>query len=166
MPSKDKKRTGRRGRNAARRNKTRFGLDRIKRAFSQNPQKHTVAIICVVIALVVLWMLYAPCKNLYHAERDKHILTEEYNILVEQNKQQSATNQELATDEGVKKEARKQGYVDKGETAVKVDGLNQDSAEASAPPEDAHTQAINESDPWYVVIADFIFQYNKNASTS
>ena len=109
-------------------------------------------LLAVVAVIVVLVALYGPTRGLYVAWRDNAALRE---TLDEENKateQYQSDVNSLLTEEGIKDEARKKGYVGEGEKSIVVDGETaQDEPEEEA----------DEPLPWYLAVTDFIFQYSE-----
>ena len=60
----------------------------------------------------------------------------------------------LMTEEGIKDEARRRGYVEEGETRVVVEGAGEEGSDETATSGDA-----TDDTPWYLRVADFVFQY-------
>ena len=120
-----------------------------------------VIIAAVVIATVV--MLYGPACNLYAAWRSGLDLQATYDATTQSNDQLTSDVNALMTPEGVQDLARERGYVGEGETGVVVEGLSDDSAEAT--PMGAGT-VVSADVPWYVGVADTIFQYHAGSTGS
>ncbi len=120
-----------------------------------------VIIAAVVIATVV--MLYGPACNLYAAWRSGLDLQATYDATTQSNDQLTSDVNALMTPEGVQDLARERGYVGEGETGVVVEGLSDDSTEATP----MGTGTVVSADvPWYVGVADTIFQYHAGSTGS
>ena len=114
-----------------------------------------VALIVLAAVLVVVVALYAPAQQYYTAWRTN-------GVLEAQKAQEDAENQELQADndslmslDGIEERAREKGYVNEGETALKVEGLP--AEEDSSDQEEAPQEAL----PWYLSVGDFIFRYQE-----
>ena len=118
--------------------------------------------IVAAIVLVVLGFLYVPARSLYVARRDEAVLTARLETLEDENADLQHSIETLQTREGIEDEARRRGYIVNGETSVNVQGL--EGAEGEQQGVDIATLtangAVEEGDlPWYVVLGDFVFQY-------
>ena len=110
-----------------------------------------VPLVVIAVLLVLFVALYGPAKGYYSAWRTNGILLAEHEKETAEGKQLEDDVNALMTEQGIKDEARKKGYVDEGEKIVVVEGL-----EAEEEPEEAP-----ESDPWYLELGDLVFQYEK-----
>lgn len=113
-----------------------------------------------VMALLVLVVgfLYGPTRSLYAATRDEQVYTAQLAELDASNESLRAEVDRLQSREGIEDEARKRGYVIKGETPVMVEGLEVDdrgTADASA----SADLTLDDDNPWYVDVLDVIFGY-------
>ncbi|MBM6775390.1 hypothetical protein H9X80_07520 [Olsenella profusa] len=97
--------------------------------------------------------LYGPAKDCYGAWRRNASLQETQSQQSSEQAELQGDVSALMTEEGIKDEARRRGYVDEGETGVVVKGLSDDSDAA----DDA---GPSEETPWYLAVGDFIFQYH------
>lgn len=123
----------------------------------ESPLARRAIIVFAFLALVVAF-LYGPTRSLYAATRDEQIYTAQLAELNAHNEELRAEVNRLQSREGIEDEARKRGYVGPGETPVMVDGLEVDdrgTADASA----SADLTLEEEDPWYVEVLDFLFDY-------
>lgn len=123
-------------------------------------------LIIVAACGLLLYFIYQPVCMWYAAARDGQILQEEKTLYEQSIAQQQARVDTLNSDEGIKSEAREHGYAEKGEYPVTVEGLPSDNNEAddkeSNPiPKEIEQAVLDEPDPFYVQILDFIFLYHK-----
>lgn len=112
--------------------------------------KFKVFIIAVVAVLVVAGTLYAPARSCYAAWRDNQYYEAELELLNQQVDGYKDDISRLQTEDGIKDEARKRGYVDEGETTIVVTGNDAEPEEESAPEPER---------PWYVQLGDTVFGY-------
>lgn len=116
------------------------------------------AVIVVGFLAVVLIFLYGPVRSLYAATRDEQVYSAQLAELNASNEALRAEVDTLQSREGIEDEARKRGYVPKGETPVVVDGLEVDdrgTADAAA----SADLTLSDEDPWYVDVLDVVFGY-------
>lgn len=114
-----------------------------------------VPLIVAAVVLVTLVALYGPAKDCYGAWRRNGALQEEQAQRSGEQAELQGDVDALMTEEGIKDEARRRGYVDEGETGVVVKGLSEDS-------ETSDDETATAETPWYLGIGDFIFQYDGN----
>ncbi len=108
-------------------------------------------------------MLYGPACNLYAAWRSGLDLQATYDATAQSNDQLTSEVDALMTPEGVQDLARERGYVGEGETGVVVEGLSDTGTDATP----MGTGTVVSADvPWYVNVADVIFQYHTDTSGS
>lgn len=110
-----------------------------------------VPLVVIAVLLVLFVALYGPAKGYYSAWRTNGILLAEHEKETAEGKQLEDDVNALMTEQGIKDEARKKGYVDEGEKIVVVEGLEPEEEPEEAP----------ESDPWYLELGDLVFQYEK-----
>lgn len=108
-------------------------------------------LVVIAVLLVLFVALYGPAKGYYSAWRTNGILLAEHEKETAEGKQLEDDVNALMTEQGIKDEARKKGYVDEGEKIVVVEGLEPEEEPEEAP----------ESDPWYLELGDLVFQYEK-----
>lgn len=87
---------------------------------------HRRILICLAVVLVVVVSLAGPIRGYYVARRQSEDLQAYYDQISEQNATLDEDVHRLTTEDGVKDEARKRGYVEEGETSVEVEGLPED----------------------------------------
>lgn len=118
--------------------------------------------ICATIAVIIflLFVLYPPACSYYAAVRTNSALSSKLEDVNSQVDELSGDVNKLTSEEGLKDEARRLGYVEPGDTAVDMEGV-EDSGGATS-----DTTVMNEATeeeeelPWYLVVSDFIFRYN------
>ena len=59
------------------------------------------------------------------------------------------------SEEGIKDEARRHGYVEEGETRIVVEGAEEEGSQT----DDAQDDEV----PWYLRVGDFVFQYHEDS---
>lgn len=124
---------------------------------------HRLPVIIATVVIVTVIMLYGPACNLYAAWRSGLDLQATYDATTQSNDQLTSEVDALMTPEGVQDLARERGYVGEGETGVVVEGLSDTSADATP----MGTGTVVSADvPWYVNVADVIFQYHTDTSGS
>ena len=110
-----------------------------------------VAIACAV-ALVLVVALYGPACSLYQAWRENGVLQDEQARATVESDELESDIANLMTEEGIKDEARRRGYVDDGETRIVVEGGEEDDGSTE--------ESTGDETPWYLHVADFIFHYD------
>lgn len=124
---------------------------------------HRLPVIIATVVIVTVIMLYGPACNLYAAWRSGLDLQATYDATTQSNDQLTNEVDALMTPEGVQDLARERGYVGEGETGVVVEGLSDTSTDATP----MGTGTVVSADvPWYVNVADVIFQYHTDTSGS
>lgn len=118
---------------------------------------HAKMLVALLVAAVVVAALYGPTQDLYCAWRDQQALVAQKAALDTANEQALADIDRLQTEDGIKDEARKRGYVEEGETALVVSGLEDDAATDAA---DATASSDASNDPWYLALLDVLFGYS------
>lgn len=113
-----------------------------------------VPLIAVAVVLALVVALYAPAQSYYVAWRTNGILTAQRDELKAENEELQKDYDSLLSLDGIEEEARKNGLVAEGETAIKVQGLPEDDSSST-------TDDTSAELPWYVVLGDFIFQYQE-----
>lgn len=112
--------------------------------------KVPLAIVAAIFILIVA--LYGPARGYYSAWRTNGILQATHERETAEGEQLESDVNALMTEEGIKDEARKKGYVDEGELRLEVEGIDTEGQEEE--PEAEET-------PWYLLVTDFIFQYSE-----
>lgn len=110
-----------------------------------------VSVACVV-ALVLVVALYGPACSLYQAWRENGVLQDEQARATVESDELESDIANLMTEEGIKDEARRRGYVDDGETRIVVEGGEEDDGSTE--------ESTGDETPWYLHVADFIFRYD------
>ena len=110
-----------------------------------------VAIACAV-ALVLVVALYGPACSLYQAWRENGVLQDEQARATVESDELESDIANLMTEEGIKDEARRRGYVDDGEMRIVVEGGEEDDGSTE--------ESTGDETPWYLHVADFIFRYD------
>lgn len=110
-----------------------------------------VSIACAV-ALVLVVALYGPACSLYQAWRENGVLQDEQARATVESDELEGDIANLMTEEGIKDEARRRGYVDDGETRIVVEGGEEDDGSTE--------ESTGDETPWYLHVADFIFRYD------
>ena len=124
---------------------------------------HRLPVIIVAVIVATAVMLYGPACNLYAAWRSGLDLQATYDATAQSNDQLTSEVDALMTPEGVQDLARERGYVGEGETGVVVEGLSDTGTDATP----MGTGTVVSADvPWYVSVADVIFQYHTDTSGS
>lgn len=113
-----------------------------------------VPLIALAAVAVVVLALYAPLRSYYQAWRANTALQERESQASADTSELEGDINSLMSEEGIKDEARRHGYVEEGETHIVVKGGDEEGSGSDAPASDASS-----ADPWYVSLGDFIFQY-------
>ena len=119
---------------------------------------HVRGLLVVAIAALLAWMLYAPARDLYVANRRLDELQATYDALLAENESIRSELESLQTREGIENEARARGYVLPGETKVVVEGLPEEHADDAAAEAVADIE-IPDTRPWYTRMLDTAFGY-------
>lgn len=114
-------------------------------------------LLCVVV--LVVFMLYAPARNLYVANRRLDALQATYDALLEENDSIRGELELLQTREGIENEARARGFVDTGETKVVVEGLPEQTGHQGSAATVIADVEVEDASPWYVHVLDALFGY-------
>lgn len=121
---------------------------------------HRLAVGILVGIIFVFIMLYPPICSYYAAVRTNATLSSQLSDITTDVDALSSDVSKLTSEEGIKDEARRRGYVEDGDVAVEMEGV-QDSGSAAADTtvmEDAQKEETET--PWYFVALDFIFRYD------
>lgn len=116
--------------------------------------EHRGAVVACAAALVLLVALYGPACGLYQAWRENGTLQAEQAQASAESEELEGDISSLMTEEGIKDEARRRGYVEEGETRIVVEGAGEEGSDETATSGDA-----TDDTPWYLRVADFVFQY-------
>ncbi len=137
--------------------RTRISLPKLHRPSPAAAKRVAVGIAIVLVAFAVV---YSPLRALYAARRDEQILTAKLEQVNASNEYLQDSVSTIQTREGIENEARRRGYVENGETAVTVEGLDTSDNEFDTLTSDDTTTPPT---PWYIQIFDGIFQYTPTA---
>ena len=118
---------------------------------------HTRGLLVVALAAFTAFMLYAPARDLYVANRRLDSLQATYDVLLDENETIREDIELLQTREGIENEARARGYVEPGETKVIVEGLPE--SELSDPTAFLEPLELPDDRPWYIRLLDTLFGY-------
>lgn len=116
--------------------------------------EHRGAVVACAAALVLLVALYGPACGLYQAWRENGVLQAEQARASAESEELEGDISSLMTEEGIKDEARRRGYVEEGETRIIVEGAGEEGTG-----ETASDGSSADDTPWYLRAADFVFQY-------
>lgn len=112
------------------------------------------AVVACAAALVLLVALYGPACGFYQAWRENGVLQAEQARASAESEELEGDISSLMTEEGIKDEARRRGYVEEGETRIIVEGAGEEGTG-----ETASDGSSADDTPWYLRVADFVFQY-------
>ena len=112
----------------------------------------------LILAVMTAFMLYAPARELYVANRRLDTLQATYEALLEENDTIRSDLELLQSREGIENEARARGYVVPGETKVIVEGLPEDDDQGAL--EYLEPIELPDTRPWYTKLLDQLFNYN------
>ncbi len=122
---------------------------------------HRALSIAMATVLVVVAMLYPPARAYYAAARVNSVLSSQLSDVNASNDSLQSDVSSLMTKEGIEDEARRRGYVSKGDTAVDMSGVSDSggatSDQASATSDDTASSA---AEPWYLSALDAFFGYD------
>lgn len=119
---------------------------------------HTRGLFVLILAVMTAFMLYAPARELYVANRRLDTLQATYEALLEENDTIRSDLELLQSREGIENEARARGYVVPGETKVIVEGLPEDDDQGAL--EYLEPIELPDTRPWYTKLLDQLFNYN------
>lgn len=121
---------------------------------------HRAIVGALAVLVVVVVALFGPVKDYYVAVRTGQVLQQRYEEVSAQNVTLRQDDDRLQSQEGIEDEARKRGYVSKGETPVEVEG-GQDGSQQEDP---TTPQTYSDQRAWYIRVLDAIFGYDPNAT--
>lgn len=142
---------------------------------------HRALAIAMATAAVAITMLYPPARAYYAAVRVNSVLSAQLSDVNASNDSLQSDVSSLMTKEGIEDEARRRGYVAKGDTAVDMSGVDdsggatsdQASSAASASSDQAGASSgadstasgstvgsSSASEPWYLSVLDAFFGYD------
>ena len=117
---------------------------------------HRVAVSALAVLVVVVAALFGPAKDYYVAVRTGQVLQQRYDEVSAQNVELRQDDDRLQSQEGIEDEARRRGYVSKGETPVEVEG-GQDGSQQDDP---TTPETYPDQRAWYVRVLDALFGYD------
>lgn len=94
--------------------------------------KHRRLLLALAAVAVVAWALVSPIRGYYVARRENEELQAYYEQLSDESASLDQDVKSLTSEDGIKDEARKRGYVGEGETSVEVEGLPEDDDSSSS----------------------------------
>lgn len=121
--------------------------------------EHRGAVVACAAALVLLVALYGPACGFYQAWRENGVLQAEQARASAESEELEGDISSLMTEEGIKDEARRRGYVEEGETRIIVEGAGEEGTGEEGTGETASDGSSADDTPWYLRAADFVFQY-------
>ena len=117
---------------------------------------HRIVMGALAVLVVVVVALFGPVKNYYVAVRTGQVLQQRYDEVSAQNVELRQDDDRLQSQEGIEDEARRRGYVSKGETPVEVEG-GQDGSQQDDP---TTPETYPDQRAWYVRVLDALFGYD------
>lgn len=123
---------------------------------------HRLFVGVFIACIFVIVFLYPPISSFYAACRTNATLSGRLEEVTQSVDELSSDVSKLTSEEGIKDEARRRGYVEDGETAVEMQGIEDSGSAASDTTVMQEAQEEQTETPWYFVILDFIFRYNPN----
>lgn len=115
----------------------------------------------VAAAILLVVMLYPPTCSYYAALRTNAVLSEQLSSVNTERDDLQSDVDKLTSEDGIKDEARRRGYVDEGDTAVDMEGIEDTGGASSDITVLQQQSSVEEQEiPWYLQALDFIFQYN------
>lgn len=122
---------------------------------------HRALSIAMATVLVAVAMLYPPARAYYAAVRVNSVLSSQLSDVNASNDSLQSDVSSLMTKEGIEDEARRRGYVSKGDTAVDMAGVS-DSGGATSDQTSATADgtASSVAEPWYLSALDALFGYD------
>ena len=122
---------------------------------------HRALSIAMATVLVAVAMLYPPARAYYAAARVNSVLSSQLSDVNASNDSLQSDVSSLMTKEGIEDEARRRGYVSKGDTAVDMAGVS-DSGGATSDQTSATADgtASSVAEPWYLSALDALFGYD------
>lgn len=122
---------------------------------------HRALSIAMATVLVAVAMLYPPARAYYAAVRVNSVLSSQLSDVNASNDSLQSDVSSLMTKEGIEDEARRRGYVSKGDTAVDMSGVS-DSGGATSDQTSATADgtASSVAEPWYLSALDALFGYD------
>lgn len=121
---------------------------------------HKPFVITLAIIVFVIFAIYPPLCSLYSAARTNAVLSEKLADVNEQVEALTNDVSKLTSEDGLKDEARRLGYVEEGETAVDMEGIEDSGSVRSDTTVMEESKETETEDPWYITVGDFIFRYD------
>lgn len=136
-------------------------------SFDMSPQgiaswagAHRLLVGILIAVVFVIIFLYPPISTYYAAWRTNTMLSEQLAEVTSSVEELSGDVSKLTSEEGIKDEARRRGYVEDGDTAVDMEGIEDSGSATSDTTVMEESQEVETETPWYFVALDFIFRYN------
>jgi cell division protein FtsB len=124
----------------------------------RNLPKRTISLTIIVILIVASCAIVYPVgKTWYKSLRDEQRQTAILEAENARNEELSKANEALKTEEGIEDEARKSGYVKKGEKSVSVSNGSDSGDTSTGLPAQIDETKIHAPQTWYYKILDTIF---------
>lgn len=127
-----------------------FDFVGLARTIKEFAARHAIVAIVLVSLVLIVAAVFGPAKTYYLAWRTGNDLQSTYDGLTQSNENLQSELERLQSKEGIEDEARKKGYVNAGETPVKVEGL----------PDDSASNDEGAEKPWYIQLGDTVFGYS------
>lgn len=124
--------------------------------------EHKVFVGVLAAVVFLIFVLYPPVCSYYAAVRTNTVLQSKLSDVKDQVEDLSGDVNKLTSEEGLKDEARRLGYVEDGETAVTMEGIEDSGSARSDTSVMEESQEEETEDPWYIQMGDVIFGYNPN----
>lgn len=121
---------------------------------------HTPFVIALAVIALLVIAIYPPLCSLYSAARTNAVLSEKLADVNEQLNALTGDVSKLTSEDGLKDEARRLGYVEEGETAVDMEGVEDSGSARSDTTVMEESKETEVENPWYIVVGDFIFRYD------
>lgn len=116
---------------------------------------HRTPVIACAVLLALFVALYGPACGLYQAWRENGELRAEQERSSSESSELEGDISSLMSEEGIKDEARRHGYVEEGETRIVVEGAEEEGSQTD--------EAQDDEVPWYLRVGDFVFQYHEDS---
>ncbi len=124
----------------------------------RNLPQRTISLTLIAILIVVSCaIVYPVSKTWYKSLRDEQRQTAILEAENARNEELSKANEALKTEEGIEDEARKSGYVKKGEKSVSVSNGSDSGDTSTGLPAQIDETKIHAPQTWYYKILDTIF---------
>lgn len=123
--------------------------------------EHRISLIALAAVVLIVVALYSPLRDFYCAWRNNQIVLAQKLALDASNESTLSNIERLQTEEGIKDEARKRGYVEEGETLLEVTGLDEidSTSDQDSSGSSSSDDATTVDEPWFVPVADVVFSY-------